>query len=346
LLKINQPRADIENQKRAVEKDRMTTRANITDRAMHNVLVVDFSIFKNSILKMLRDKGYGVELCESAYDAMVRLKAADYDLVVADIELPGDNAFDLYKYISVNYPQIATIMTTEKSTDTFFDIILREGIGNVLTKPFKKEEILNLANKLITKKNIFGLSNYIDDIIETKRIRITDSLQINPAVSAVIGEIKKWGFAIKNEINLNLILNEMIINAVYHSHGLSREKKQRVPVRLGESEFVDVFFAHSAGKYGIAINDYKGKLTKTTILDAINRAIVQNTMISEAAENNHDVSELVSETGRGIDLVRKLAGEYYFIIKKDVRTEIIIIFDKWYENDASMTYSSLKIIED
>src|SRR4030067_207721 len=121
---------------------------------MYNVLVVDFSIFKNSIVKIFKNKGYDVELCESAYDAMKRLKAVDFDLVIADVELPGDNAFDLYKYISTHYPHIATIMTTEKSMDTFFDVIFHEGIGNVLSKPFRKDEILNLAGKLITKKNI------------------------------------------------------------------------------------------------------------------------------------------------------------------------------------------------
>ena len=50
------------------------------------------------------------------------------------------------------------IMTTDKDIDTFFDVIFDEGIGNVLCKPFKKDEILNLAEKLITKKNIFGLA--------------------------------------------------------------------------------------------------------------------------------------------------------------------------------------------
>jgi hypothetical protein len=38
--------------------------------AMYNVLVVDFSLFKHSIVKIFRDNGYNVELCESAYDAM------------------------------------------------------------------------------------------------------------------------------------------------------------------------------------------------------------------------------------------------------------------------------------
>jgi DNA-binding NtrC family response regulator len=131
---------------------------------MYNVLVVDFSIFKNSIVKMFSSMGYGVELCESAYDAMKKLKAMDFDLVVSEVELPGNNAFDLYTYIRRNYPYIPTIMTTEKRIDTFFDIIFEEGIGNVLCKPIRKDEMLKLAEKLITKKNIFGLNHYLDGI--------------------------------------------------------------------------------------------------------------------------------------------------------------------------------------
>jgi CheY-like chemotaxis protein/two-component sensor histidine kinase len=313
---------------------------------MYNVLVIDFSLYKHSIVKMFTDRGYAVELCESAYDAMKRLKAVDFDLAVSEVELPGDNAFNLYRYISCNYPYIPIIMTTEKCMDTFFDVIFREGIGNVLCKPFRKEEILNLAEKLITKKNIFGLDNYITNIQETKKIRITNSMQIKKAIGAVINEIKKWGMRINNEIILNLILNEMTINAVYHSHGFTDEKKHNIAVQLEPGEFVDLFLAHSADKYGIAIDDYKGKLSKMTILGSINRVIEQNILINRAAEDDADVSCMISETGRGIDLVRKLAGEYYFVIQKNVRTEIIIIFDLLYDNDITATHSSLKIIED
>jgi CheY-like chemotaxis protein len=313
---------------------------------MYNVLVVDISIFKDSIVKMLSDSGYAVELCGSAYDAMKMLKAVDFDLVVSEVELPGDNAFDLYGYISQNYPFIPTIMMTDKNIDLFFDRIFKEGIGNVLCKPFKKDEILTLAEKLITKKNIFNLDNYISDIIETKKIRITNSKQIKKAIPVIIDEIKKWGFPVANKNTLTLMLNEMAINAVYHSHGLTDEKKQRIAVQLREGEFVDIFFARSKDKFGIAIDDYNGKLSKSKILDSINSAVEQNFLLEHAHESETDVSAYISETGRGIDLVRKLAGEYYFIIKHDVRTEIIIIFDTAFENDSASTNSSLKIIED
>jgi CheY-like chemotaxis protein/two-component sensor histidine kinase len=316
------------------------------DKIMYNVLVVDFSIFKDSIVKMFRENGYNVELCQSAYDAMKMLKAIDFDLVVSEVELPGDNAFDLYKYISEEYPFIPRIMTTEKNIDTFFDDIFKQGIGNVLCKPFKKDEILNLAEKLITRKNIFGLENYIDGITETKKIRIAGSRQIKKAIELIIEQINQWGYTLQNSITLSLILNEMAINAVYHSHGLTDEKKQRVSVQLGEGEYVDMFFAHSGDRYGIAIDDYKGKLTTGMILGSINGVIEQNMILDRATETNADVTDLISETGRGIDLVRKLAGEYYFIIQKNVRTEIIIIFDTNYENDRMATHSSLKIIED
>jgi len=313
---------------------------------MYNVLIVDFSIVKDSLVKIFREGGYNVELCESAYDAMKKLKSIDFDLVVSEVELPGDNAFDLYNYIAKNYPYIPTIMTTDRNIDTFFDVIFKEGIGNVLCKPFRKEEILNLAEKLITKRNIFGLNNYIPDLIETKKIRITASMQIKKAISLIVNEIESWGFTIDNKITLTLILNEMAINAVYHSHGLTDEKIQRQAVQLGKGEYVDIFFARSRDRYGIAIDDYNGNLSRMKILDSINKVIEQNNLLDRALETQEDVTEFISETGRGIDLVRKLAGEYCFIIQKNVRTEIIIIFDSLFNDDKTCTHSSLKIIED
>jgi CheY-like chemotaxis protein len=313
---------------------------------MYNVLVVDFSVYKDTIVKMFIESGYTVELCQSAYDAMKKLKAIDFDLVISEVELPGDNAFDLYNYISATYPYIPMIMTTDKDIDTFFNVIFAEGIGNVLCKPFKKEEVLNLAEKLITRRNIFGLEHYMDGLIETKKIRINASRQIKKAISIVSDEIVAWGFNISNKVMLNLILNEMVINAVYHSHGLTEQKKQRVPVVLGEGEFVDIFFCRSDHLFGIAIDDYKGRLTKKIILESINRVIKQNNLIDQTSCVDPDVLSQISETGRGIDLVRKLAGEFFFVIKKDVRTEILILYDTRYDNDASCGYSSLKIIED
>ena len=318
---------------------------DVLEITMHNILVVDSSIYQKTIAKIFVNAGYNIEVCESAFDAMSKLKAYDFDLIVSEVELPGDNAFALYNYINKNYPYIPTIMTTDKNIDDFFEQIFVMGIGNVIFKPVKRDELLNLTEKIITKENIFGLENYMKDISEIKKIRVTSSKQIQKAINLIMDQIEEWGFKIENKIILSLVLNEMAINAVYHSHGYTKEKEKRVSIKLKEGEFVDMFFVKSKSSYGISINDYNGKLTKTRILDSINKVIVQNQLITEAVETGKEISGMVSETGRGIDLVRKLCGEYFFIIKRNVRTEIILIFDLSFAYDTD-NYSSLKIIED
>ncbi|MBN1531154.1 MAG: response regulator [Spirochaetes bacterium] len=313
---------------------------------MRSILIVDFSVYREGMVKMFQDLGYRTDHCESAYDAMAKLKSFDYDLVVSEVELPGDNAFDLYNYIRANYPFLPTIMTTDKRIDTFFDRIFKEGIGNVLCKPIRREVIVTLADKLITRNNIFGLANYLQGLKETKRVRITKSRQIQGAIGKILEEIERWGLPVVNRMSLSLMLNELAINAVYHSHGFTREKEDRLPVELREGESVDIFFARSDTQYAFSINDYKGMLTTERILASINGVLEQEQIINQAAETGEDVTDFVSETGRGIDLVRKLAGDYYFIIKKDVRTEIILIFDITPLRDDVGRYSSLRIIED
>ncbi len=311
----------------------------------YHILVVDTTEYRKKIMEMLSGADYEITGADSAFDAISKLRAYDIDLVVSEVELPGDNAFDLYDYITTHYPYIPIIMTTEKSIDIFFNRIFEEGIGNVLCKPLRREEFLRLTKKLITKQNIFGLENYLPDVREMKKICITASLQIQKAIDMILKQITDWGFEIENKMILNLILNEMTINAVYHSHGYTTEKEKRIPVKLPEGSKVDIFFAATKNTYGISINDYNGKLSKEKILESINSVITQDRLLEKAAETGENITDRISETGRGIDLVRKLCGEYYFIIKKNVRTEIIMLFGK--ENTAiEESQSSLKIIED
>ncbi|HDP80308.1 MAG TPA: response regulator [Spirochaetes bacterium] len=311
---------------------------------MGRILIVDSTPYRETMAGTLGDAGFLVETAESAYDAMAKLKSFDFDLVIAEVELPGDNAFDLYNYISTYYPYIPAIMVTDRDMDTFFDRIFAEGIGNVLSKPLRSEELVNLTEKLISKKNIFGLNNYMNVEGDVKKIRISSSEQIRKAVALVFKQIEEWGFSIGNKSVLNLILNELIINAVYHSHGYTSEKENRVQIKLAENEFVDLCFARNQDSYGISITDYKGRLSKLMILDSIQRAIEQTRLILRAAETGEDITDMVSETGRGIDLVRKLSAEYFFAIKNNVRTEIILIFDR--DTSAAEKSPSLKIIED
>ncbi len=312
---------------------------------MRRILIVDPSQYRCELVKIYSDAGYHADCCDSAFDAASKLKAYDYDLLVAEVELPGDNAFDLYEYLQENYPFIPAIMVTDKKIDIFFNMIFTRGIGNVLRKPVNKEELLGLSEKLITKENIFGLQYYLPDMRDLKKIRITKSLQITDAIEMMIDQLHQWGFRADNTVAINLILNEMIINAVYHSHGLTAEKLERKPVVLEEGKYVDLFFCRNDNAYAVSITDYNGRLTKERILGSINEVINQEILIERAVLTGENILEKISESGRGIDLVRKLSWEYYFIIKKNTRTDVIIVFHDAM-NVSTNEHASLKIIED
>lgn len=312
---------------------------------MNKILVVDPTGYAAYVKSCLMAEGFKVDSCSTAFDAIAKIETDDISLVISEVDLPGDNSFELYYYLQKNYPFLPIIMLASKNVEDFFDKVFEEGIGNVLKKPINEEELLSLIRKLACEEDVFSLDKYIPGIKILKKIRITASNQIIPAIKTIIDYINEWKFEISNVTMLNLILNEMLINAVYHSHGLTEEKLKRLPVKLDEGKYVDICFGCNDKKLGISITDYNGKLSKKKILESMFNVLSQRKQLEEAIAKGSDISQIITETGRGIDLVRQIASEYYFIIQKNKRTDIILLFDKDTDLNETSKLSSLKIIE-
>lgn len=308
---------------------------------MKNILIVDHTDQAGEIAAHLST--YQVDICSTAFDAISKLNIKAYDLVISEVELPGDNSFEFYYYIKKNLPYMPVIMVTNNNIDNYFEDILTNGIGNVLPKPIEKEELLALVSKLVLESPLFGLKNYLSPIIEQKKITINKSNQIMPAIEKATDILENWGFCISNKMMINLILNELIINAVYHAHGFTQQKLDRIKIALPEDKHVDLCFAYNVNEYAISITDYMGTLTSKRILESIYNVIIQRKILDEAAESGDMSNICISESGRGLEIVRRLAKEYYFIIHKDRRTEAIIKFHKEHTFDSEC--SSIKIIE-
>lgn len=312
------------------------------DKPQKNIMIVDPSEYAQTIAGQLSE--YRPVIFKTAYDAILALNSKRFDLVISEVTLPGDNSFELYYYIHKNLPYLPVIMITDDDIDSLFHEILQNGIGNVLKKPVSAKEFSNLVNKLLGLSPVFGIRNYLNGINTLKKIRINNSEQINPTIRKMTGIIKDWGFMIQNMMLMHLILNEIMINSLYHAHGFTRQKLKRLPVTLKEGDFIDIYFGNNGEEYALSVTDYKGTLSSQIILSSIYNVINQRRIIEQAAVSG-DVSGLqLSESGRGIELVRKLAKEYYFIIEKGKRTETILIFDNSHEYEQESS-ASVKIIE-
>ena len=62
-------------------------------------MVEDQRELREILLRQVAEHGYAVDACENAYAGKDCLEAADYDLAILNIGLPGNSGMDLLAWI-------------------------------------------------------------------------------------------------------------------------------------------------------------------------------------------------------------------------------------------------------
>ncbi|MEW5807177.1 MAG: sigma-54 dependent transcriptional regulator [Acidobacteriota bacterium] len=119
------------------------------------ILVVDDEEIVQDVLgSLFRKNGYRVAQAMSAEEGLGRLDGENPDLVLLDILLPGMSGLEaLGKIVEIN-PALPVIMMTAYGTIESAVEAMKLGAFHYLTKPFKNEEVLNLADKAIKQKEL------------------------------------------------------------------------------------------------------------------------------------------------------------------------------------------------
>jgi len=118
------------------------------------LIVDDFSTMRRIVKGLLKEIGYhNADEAEDGAAALQMLKAAHYDFVVSDINMPNMNGFDLLKAIKADdsLKHLPVLMVTAEARKE--DIVLAAQIGaaGYIVKPFTKatleEKILKIMQK-------------------------------------------------------------------------------------------------------------------------------------------------------------------------------------------------------
>lgn len=106
------------------------------------ILVVDDDPQIRRVLRMtLVSKGYEVTDARSGEEALLRLEESKFDLVLLDINMPGQGGLATCRHIRRD-PDIAIIMLTVHSTERDKVEALDAGADDYVTKPFSMPELL------------------------------------------------------------------------------------------------------------------------------------------------------------------------------------------------------------
>ena len=140
------------------------------------ILVVDDDeSFLNFLSRWLQGEGYLCMAASSVDEALQTMGAADFDLVLADIDMPDRDGIELLAEVKEHFPDVAVIMVTGvDSRETAIRTLQLGAVGYVI-KPFEKNEIIiNLVNALERRRLLIESHRYEKRLEEEVRKRTRD----------------------------------------------------------------------------------------------------------------------------------------------------------------------------
>ena len=108
---------------------------------MASLLIVDDD---QIILDVLSELFSGEHLCHTAStaeEAIERLGAPDYDVVVTDISMPGMSGEDLLGFVKAHRPGTPVLFISGSTNEGRAERLMKKGAFDYLRKPFTLEEI-------------------------------------------------------------------------------------------------------------------------------------------------------------------------------------------------------------
>ena len=111
---------------------------------MRILLVDDHPVVRHGIRTILNERLKGAVIGEAsdAASALSQVRSAEWDLVVADISLPGTNGLDLIKELRRLQPALPTLVVSMHPASQFARRALAAGAAGYLTKDSPPEEFI------------------------------------------------------------------------------------------------------------------------------------------------------------------------------------------------------------
>jgi two-component system OmpR family response regulator len=129
---------------------------------MRIAIVEDNKALANAIAYRLRDRGHAADVLHDGNDADLFLSQDGADLVVLDINLPGQNGLEVLRALRARADSTPVILLTARSETSDRVAGLDMGADDYLVKPFEMDELEARIRALSRRKNLdYGVSETI-----------------------------------------------------------------------------------------------------------------------------------------------------------------------------------------
>ena len=227
-----------------------------------SILIVDDEpSVRDSLYNWFMEDGYRVECAEDAKKALLKLESESFDIILADIKMPGMDGLEMLRRIkTLKKDSVVIMMTAFATVDTAVQA-LKEGAFDYVTKPFDPDDLTHLirnASKQITlaeenqflKDKVIALEN-VENLVGNSEVmrRVLKEIESVAASNASVIITGESGTG-----------KELVARAI-HSNS-SRRFFPMVSVHCGaltESLLESELFGHEKGAFTGAVYNRKGR---------------------------------------------------------------------------------------
>jgi putative two-component system response regulator len=148
----------------------------MTERTAPRILMVDDEpSICHMVSRLLEKQGYACNTCEGATEAIAKIEAGAYELVICDIMMPGMTGIELLARIKKTHPDMAFIMLTGIDDHETAVRTLDLGAFGYVIKPFETNELLiNIVNSLRRRELEMERNQYENRLEQEVRARTAE----------------------------------------------------------------------------------------------------------------------------------------------------------------------------
>jgi len=244
-------------------------------RAISILIVDDEDSVRDSLYNWFIEDGYRVQCAEDAKKALSILESDSFDIILADIKMPGMDGLEMLKRIkSLRKNSIVIMMTAFATVDTAVQA-LKDGAFDYVTKPFDPDDLSHLIRNATKQISLTEENEVLKEQIVSLE-NVEDLIGKSEAMQKVLREIESVA-----QSNASVIITgesgtgkELVARAIHANS--SRKFFPLVSVHCGaltESLLESELFGHEKGAFTGAVYNRKGRFemadSGTIFLDEI-----------------------------------------------------------------------------
>ena len=179
----------------------------------HILVMEDDASISAALDMILTEAGYDVDVAETGEAALELFEQKGFDLIIADLKLPGINGMEVIKQIKEKKPEMEVIVITGVGTQPIAEEALTLGAHDFLPKPFTDDQIKTAINEalkhhdagpfhlfsLIQKREVLGVlsraaddQKFWDDLMKLGSEALEKTQLISDAKAAIASGDLKW----------------------------------------------------------------------------------------------------------------------------------------------------------